>query len=56
MSENQSFSDILDGMEDTDKRMLATTFTNNPKFNKEFNELFEHTHLLSLSHLALSSC
>jgi hypothetical protein len=41
MSENQSFSDILDGMEDTDKRMLATTFTTNPKFNKEFNELFE---------------
>jgi len=41
MSENQSFSDILEGMEDTDKRMLATTFTTNPKFNKEFNELFE---------------
>jgi hypothetical protein len=41
MSENQSFSDILDGMEDTDKRMLANTFTANSKFNKEFNELFE---------------
>lgn len=41
MTETQSFTDILDGMEDTDKRMLANTFTNNPKFNKEFNELFE---------------
>ena len=41
MSEPQSFADILSGMEETDKRMLAVTFTNNPRFNKDFNELFE---------------
>ena len=41
MAEAPSFSDILSGMEDTDKRILAQTFTSNPKFNKEFNELFE---------------
>lgn len=41
MVETPSFADILAGMEETDKRMLAVTFTNNPRFNKDFNELFE---------------
>jgi hypothetical protein len=41
MSENISFSDIIADMEDTDKRLLAQTFTENSKFNQEFNTLFE---------------
>ena len=41
MSEPQSFSDILSTMEDSDKKILATTFTSNPKFNQEFNKLFD---------------
>jgi len=41
MSEPQSFSDILETMEETDKKILATTFTTNPKFNQEFNKLFD---------------
>ncbi len=41
MSETQSFSDILETMEETDKKILASTFTTNPKFNQEFNTLFD---------------
>lgn len=41
MTEPQSFADILDSMEDSDKRMLSKTFTSNSKFNQEFNTLFE---------------
>jgi hypothetical protein len=41
MSEAPSFSDIVADMEDTDKRLLANSFTDNPKFNQEFNTLFE---------------
>jgi len=41
MKDNGSFSDILETMEETDKRAMATTFTRNPNFSKEFNELFE---------------
>jgi len=45
MSDPQSFSDIISSMEDTDKRMLANAFTTNPKFNDEFNTLFEKLYI-----------
>jgi hypothetical protein len=41
MVETPSFTDLMADMEDTDKRMLAQTFTSNPQFNKEFNQLFD---------------
>lgn len=41
MYETQSFSDILESMEETDKRLLAERFSNNPSFSKEFNTLFD---------------
>jgi hypothetical protein len=41
MSKPVSFEDILAGMEDTDKKIIANQFTKNPSFNKEFNALFE---------------
>jgi hypothetical protein len=37
----QSFSDILDSMDDTHKQIIANQFTKNPDFNKEFNKLFD---------------
>lgn len=45
MKETQSFSDIISSMEDSDKRILATTFTSNSKFNEEFNALFEKLYI-----------
>jgi hypothetical protein len=41
MSKPVSFEDILAGMEDSDKKIIADRFTKNPSFNKEFNALFE---------------
>jgi hypothetical protein len=41
LTDTQSFADLISGMEDTDKNMLAQTFTSNPKFNQEFNQLFD---------------
>jgi len=41
MVETPSFADLISDMEDTDKLMLAQTFTSNPQFNKEFNQLFD---------------
>jgi hypothetical protein len=41
MSKPVSFEDILSGMEDSDKKIIADRFTKNPSFNKEFNALFE---------------
>ena len=41
MVETPSFADLVSDMEDTDKLMLAQTFTSNPQFNKEFNQLFD---------------
>lgn len=41
MTETHSFSDIIADMEDTDKRMIAQAFTETPKFNQEFNTLFD---------------
>ena len=41
MYETQSFSDILESMEETDKRLLAERFSKNPSFSKEFNTLFD---------------
>jgi hypothetical protein len=41
LTETQTFADLISGMEDTDKNMLAQTFTSNPKFNQEFNQLFD---------------
>jgi hypothetical protein len=41
LQETPSFADLMSEMEDTDKTMLAHTFTTNPQFNKEFNQLFE---------------
>ena len=37
----QSFSDILESMDDTHKQIIANQFTKNPDFNKEFNKLFD---------------
>jgi len=45
MAETHSFSDIMADMEDSDKRMLAETFTSNNKFNEEFNTLFESLYI-----------
>jgi len=45
MAETHSFSDIMAEMEDSDKRMLAETFTTNSKFNEEFNTLFESLYI-----------
>ena len=41
MSETMKFSDIMESMEETDKKIIASTFTSNPKFNQEFNKLFD---------------
>jgi hypothetical protein len=41
MYETQSFDEILKGMEETDKRILAERFSKNASFSKEFNALFE---------------
>ena len=41
LHETTSFADLMSEMEDTDKTMLAHTFTTNPKFNQEFNQLFD---------------
>ena len=41
MMETPSFSDVVSGMYDSDKALIAQTFTDNPKFNVEFNQLFE---------------
>jgi len=41
MSKPVSFEDIMAGMEDSDKKIIADRFTKNPAFNKEFNALFE---------------
>ena len=41
MIEMPSFKELVSGMEDTDKKLLAQTFTTNPKFNEEFNQLFD---------------
>jgi hypothetical protein len=41
MVETPSFADIISDMDDTDKALVAHTFTNNPKFNVEFNQLFD---------------
>jgi len=41
MSKPVAFEDILAGMEDSDKKIIADRFTKNPSFNKEFNALFE---------------
>ena len=45
MVETPSFADLVSDMEDTDKRILAKTFTSNPQFNKEFNQLFDTLYL-----------
>jgi hypothetical protein len=45
MTDHLSFSDVIADMEDTDKRLLAQTFTENPKFNQEFNTLFESLYI-----------
>ncbi len=41
MSKPVAFEDILAGMEDSDKKIIADRFTKNASFNKEFNTLFE---------------
>jgi hypothetical protein len=41
----QSFSDILDSMDDTHKQIIANQFTKNPDFNKEFNKLFDNLYI-----------
>ena len=41
----QSFTDILEGMDDTHKQIIANQFTKNPDFNKEFNKLFDTLYL-----------
>ena len=41
MSAPMSFEDVLAGMEDSDKKIIADRFTKNSSFNKEFNALFE---------------
>ena len=45
MYETQSFSDIMESMEETDKRLLAERFSKNKSFSKEFNTLFESLYL-----------
>jgi len=45
MYEPQSFDDILQSMEETDKRLLAERFSKNASFSKEFNSLFESLYL-----------
>ena len=45
MVETPSFADLVSDMEDTDKRLLAETFTSNPQFNKEFNQLFDTVYI-----------
>jgi hypothetical protein len=41
MYETQTFDEILQSMEETDKRLLAERFSKNTSFSKEFNTLFE---------------
>jgi hypothetical protein len=45
MYETPSFADIMETMEETDKRLLAERFSNNPSFSKEFNALFESLYM-----------
>ena len=45
MSAPIAFEDILAGMEDSDKKIIAERFTKNPSFNKEFNTLFDSLYI-----------
>jgi len=45
MYEPQSFENILESLEDTDKRILVKKFTDHTSFSQEFNRLFESLYL-----------
>ena len=40
-----SFDEIIDGMEDHDKKQIVNSLSENPNFNREFNKLFDTYYL-----------